>query len=217
LLRLGLSFSCTPDIFKENRNMNLEGIARRSILKTLAAVPAAALIQLVPLQAAETAHNAVNEVKAAAGADYAPKFFNPHEYATLRTLCQKIIPSDNRSGGALEAGAPEFIDLLTSENEDYQRRLGGGIMWLDAACRKRFDKAYVECSPSEQKAMLDAIAYRANGEKDPSLAPGTSFFSFLRELTADGYFTSKIGIEYLGYVGNKYLLEFPGCPPVPDL
>jgi gluconate 2-dehydrogenase gamma chain len=198
--------------------MNSEGIARRSILKTLAAVPAAALIQLVPLQAAETAHSAVKEVKAAvSGGAYTPKYFNPHEYATLRALCQTIIPSDDRWGGALEAGAPEFIDLLTSENEEYQRRLGGGIMWLDAACQRRFGNVYGDCSPAEQKEILDLIAYRANGESDASLAPGIGFFSFLRDLTADGYFTSKIGIEYLGYMGNKYLLEFPGCPPVPDL
>lgn len=197
--------------------MNSEGIARRNILKTLAVVPAAALIKLIPLQAAERAHNTVKEVKAAAAGAYAPKFFNPHEYTTLRALCQAIIPADDRWGGALEGGAPEFIDLLTSENEEYQRRLGGGMMWVDAACQKRFDKAYVQCSPSEQKEILDLIAYRANGKTDPSLAPGISFFSFLRELTADGYFTSKIGIEYLGYMGNKYLLEFPGCPPVPDL
>jgi len=198
--------------------MNSDGIQRRDVLKTLAVVPASALIRLVPLQAAETAHNAVREVKAAsAAAAYAPKFFNPREYTTLQSLCQAIIPSDDRWGGALEAGAPEFIDLLTSENEEYQRRLGGGIMWLDATCQKRFDKAYVECSPSEQKEILDLIAYRANAEKDPSLATGIGFFSFLRELTADGYFSSKIGIAYLGYLGNTYLLEFPGCPPVPDL
>jgi hypothetical protein len=197
--------------------MNSEGIARRNILKTLAVVPAAALIKLIPLQAAATAHNTVKEVKAAAAGAYAPKFFNPHEYTTLRALCQAIIPADDRWGGAIEGGAPEFIDLLTSENEEYQRRLGGGMMWVDAACQKRFDKAYVQCSPSAQKEILDLIAYRANVKTDPSLAPGISFFSFLRELTADGYFTSKIGIEYLGYMGNKYLLEFPGCPPVPDL
>jgi hypothetical protein len=61
------------------------------------------------------------------------------------------------------------------------------------------------------------IAYRANAKADPSLSQGIEFFSFLRNMTADGFFTSKIGIEYLGYIGNTYLTEFKGCPPVPGL
>jgi Gluconate 2-dehydrogenase subunit 3 len=198
--------------------MNSKGIERRDLLKTLAVVPASALVKLIPLQAAEVAHHTVKEAKAGVtGGTYIPKFFNKHEYSTLQLLCQAIIPSDDRWGGALEAGAPEFIDLLTSENEEYQQRLGGGIMWVDFACQKRFDKAYSQCSPSEQKEILNRIAYVANGASDPSLIPGISFFSFLRDLTADGYFTSKIGIEYLGYIGSTYLREFPGCPPVPGL
>jgi gluconate 2-dehydrogenase gamma chain len=198
--------------------MSSKGIDRRNLLKTLAAVPASALIRLIPRQTAEAVHNTVEEAKARATAGaYRPRFFNEHEYATLQALCQAIIPPDGRWGGAVEAGASEFIDLLTSENEEYQQRLGGGIIWLDATCQKRFDDVYLKCSPSEQKEILDLIAYRANGEKDPSLSPGIGFFSLLRELTADGFFTSKIGIEYLGYTGNKYLLDFPGCPPVPGL
>jgi len=49
---------------------------------------------------------------------YTPKFFSAHQYKTLQTLCQTIIPADGDSGGAIEAGAPEFIDLITSENPD---------------------------------------------------------------------------------------------------
>jgi gluconate 2-dehydrogenase gamma chain len=191
-------------------------VERRSVLKGLAVVPVSALVKRIPLQVAEAAHNNVSDRSAAAtGGGYTPKFFNPHEYATLRSLCQSIIPSDERWGGAIEAGAPEFIDLLTSESEEFQRRLGGGILWLDAACQKRYGNLYLQCSGEQQKDILDLIAYRANGEKDSSLGSGVNFFAFLRELTADGYFTSKIGIAYLGYIGNTFLTEFPGCPPVP--
>ena len=49
----------------------------------------------------------------------------------------------------------------------------------------------------------------------PRLGQGIEFFSFLRKMTADGFFTSEIGINYLGYIGNTYMSEFPGCPPVP--
>jgi gluconate 2-dehydrogenase gamma chain len=121
------------------------------------------------------------------------------------------------SGGAVEAGAPEFIDLLTSENPDYQLKLGGGLMWLDSTCTDRFGNAYLDCTAQQQTEMLDCIAYRKNAMKDASVSQGVEFFSFLRNLTADGFFTSKIGIQYLGYIGNGYLAEFPGCPPVPGV
>ena len=89
-------------------------------------------------------------------------------------------------------------------------------MWLDSTCRDRFGKVYLECPPANQKEILDLIAYRESIEKDASLNPGVQFFAFLRDLTTDGFFTSKIGIEYLKYIGNEALAEFPGCPSLPE-
>jgi len=179
---------------------------------------AGSVLRVIPTQAAEYAHHLVDAEKAATpGGRYTPKFFRPRQYRTLQSLCQTIIPPEGDTGGALEAGAPEFVDLLTSENSDYQLKLGGGLMWLDATCTDRYGKPYLDCAAPQQKEILDAIAYRANALKDPSLAQGVAFFAFLRNLTADGFFTSEIGIKYLGYIGNKYMPDFPGCPPVPDV
>ena len=72
----------------------------------------------------------------------------------------------------MEAGAPEFIDLLTSENPKYQLKLGGGLMWLDGVCGDRYGKTYLDCAPEQQKEILDLIAYTKNAEKDPSLSQG---------------------------------------------
>jgi gluconate 2-dehydrogenase gamma chain len=193
-------------------------ISRRDVLKSLAMSAAAtSVLRVIPAQAAEYAHHMIAAEKAAAPAkNYAPKFFSPHDYKTLQTLCQTIIPADADSGGAIEAGAPEFIDLLTSENKDYQRILGGGLLWLDGTCSDRYEKAYLDCSPEQQKEILDQIAYRKNAIANPGLDPGVEFFSFLRNMTADGFFTSEIGIKYVGYIGSAYLKEFPGCPPVPE-
>jgi len=175
-----------------------------------------AVLHTVPLQAAQQVHRMVMEERAqASGGDYTPKFFPTHAYQTLRSLCQTIIPPDGETGGAVEAGAPEFIDLLTSENQEYQLALGGGIAWLDSTCNDRYGKMFLECAPAQQKEVLDQIAYRENERKDPTLGPGIKFFSLLRELTTDGFFTSKIGIKYLEYIGNTYVAEFPGCPPLP--
>src|SRR5690348_12499380 len=191
-------------------------ITRRDVLKTLGAgVVAGSVLKVIPAQAAEYAHRMVLQEKAKSGA-YQPKFFTAHQYATLRSLCQSIIPPDGHSGGAIEAGAPEFIDLLTSENKAYQLTLGGGLMWLDATCADRYGKAYLDCSPEQQKEILEKISYRRNAIDDSSLGQGVAFFSFLRNMTADGFFTSEIGIKYLGYIGSGFLKDFPGCPPVPE-
>jgi gluconate 2-dehydrogenase gamma chain len=193
-------------------------ISRRDVLRTLSmGVVTSSVLRVIPTQAAETAHRMVQAEKSATpGKVYRPKFFSEHQYKMLQTLCQAIIPSDQKSGGAIEAGAPEFIDLLTSENADYQLQLGGGMIWLDTACNDRYGRLFLDCSPEQQKQMLDLIAYRRNAKSDRSLSQGIAFFSFLRNLTADGYFTSEIGIKDLGYIGNSYLRDFPGCPPVPE-
>ncbi len=142
----------------------------------------------------------------------APVYFPEREYRMLQSLCQLIVPPEGKTAGAIEAAVPEFIDLLASENVDYQRRLSGGLLWLDAACAKRFERGFLDCSVEQQREILDLIAFRANGEKDMSLIPGIQFFAFVRDLTLDGFFTSRIGIEYLQFRGNTPLTSFPGCP-----
>jgi hypothetical protein len=89
-------------------------------------------------------------------------------------------------------------------------------MWLDAICMQRYGQIYLQCAPEQRTEMLDLIAFRKNADKDPRLRPGIEFFSTLRKYTADGFFTSEIGIQYLGYIGNTYLKEFPGCPAIPE-
>lgn len=197
--------------------MATKPVSRRDVLKSLmTGVTAGSVLRVIPLQAAEYAHHMLMAEKAARpDAAYKPKFFRPQQYKTLQVLCEAIIPSDADSGGAIEAGAPEFIDLLTSENSEYQLKLGGGLMWLDAICNDRYGKPYLECAPAQQKEILDLIAFRRNAVTNPDIAQGIEFFSFLRSMTADGFFTSAIGIKYLGYIGNTYT-EFKGCPPVPE-
>jgi hypothetical protein len=198
--------------------MGTQGVSRRDILKTLAIGAAAgSVLQVIPAEAAEYAHQLVQKEKAAsATGKYAPKYFSAHQYETLKSLCDTIIPKDDHSGGAVEAGAPEFIDLLTSENADFQVKLGGGLMWLDSFCTDRCEKAYLDCTPEQRKEALDLIAYRKNAVQDSALNQGVAFFAFLREMTCDGFYSSKIGIADLQYIGNTSLHEFPGCPPLTE-
>jgi gluconate 2-dehydrogenase gamma chain len=192
--------------------MPIRSFSRRDVLKTLGkGAVAGSVMRAIPLEAAERAHAFINAQRASAN-PYSPKFFSAHQYKTLESLCQAIIPAEGSAGGAVEAGAPEFIDLLTSENHEFQLLLGGGILWLDSRCGDLFGNRYLDCSESQRKQMLDSIAYRKNAEADAALSQGIAFFTLLRNLTCDAFFTSKIGIVYLGYVGNTFLSEFPGCP-----
>jgi gluconate 2-dehydrogenase gamma chain len=194
-------------------------VSRRTLLKSLSIGAAmGSVLRVIPLEAAEAVHHMVETEKAdTPTGTYVPKFFDAHQYKTLQSLCETILPADADAGGAIEAGAPEFIDLLTSENEEYQAQLKGGLLWLDSTCASRYGKTYLDCTPQQQKEILDLIAHRKNATQDESLTKAIEFFSFLRNFTADGFFTSKIGIRYLGYKGNTYLTEFPGCPPVPGI
>jgi gluconate 2-dehydrogenase gamma chain len=199
------------------------GISRRDILRTLAVgAVGGSVLQVIPADAAEYVHELVRGEKNAATASgavagkYAPKYFSAHQYATITFLCDAIIPKDEKSGGAVEAGAPEFIDLLTSENVKYQLALGGGLMWLDSFCADRYNISFLECTPQQKIEVMDLIAYRKNAKQDASLSQGVAFFSFLRNLTCDAFYTSKIGIADLQYIGNVTRSEFPGCPPLPS-
>ena len=109
---------------------------------------AGSVLRVIPLEAAEYAHHMIQAEKTdnQAGA-YTPKYFDPHGYKTLQTLCETIIPTDADCGGAIEAGAPEFIDLLTSENAEYQLKLGSGLKWLDATCAGRCLNREPRCTP----------------------------------------------------------------------
>ena len=193
-------------------------VSRRNLIKSLSlAAAATSVLRVIPLEAAEYAHHMVTTEKASKAGVYTPKYFSPLQYKTLRALCEATLPADAECGGAIAAGAPEFIDLLTSENAEFQLTLGGGLMWLDGQCIDRYGTSWIDSTAPQQTAMLDLIAYRKSIDEDASLSQGVEFFSFLRNLTADGFFTSKIGIQYLGYIGNGYLAEFPGCPPVPGV
>lgn len=140
-----------------------------------------------------------------------PRSFTESEFSTLASLCSKIIPPDCQSPGAVEAGVPEFLDVLASENDEYQRILAGGIMWLDATCAKLYGDKFLYCTSHQQYEMLHMISSRTFVHPYLRLGAAQTFFVLLKRLTVDGFFTSKFGVSYLEYIGNTFQLEFNGC------
>jgi hypothetical protein len=131
----------------------------------------------------------------------AEKFFDDHERRTVSVLVDIIIPKDEVSGSATEAGVPDFIEFIAKDRPPHQLPLRGGLKWLDTQCLKRYEKAFFDCTAAQQNEMVDEIAWPAKAK--PGMEQGVAFFNLVRDLTATGFFTSQIGIKDLGYAGNR--------------
>lgn len=175
----------------------MSDVSRRDLLRNLALSAATAGLTAAE---AQHVHAAAAEARKTTGGVYQPKAFTESEYATITVLTGLIFP------GAIEGGAPEFIDLLASNNTDLRTIYTGGIAWLDHQMNTRYQASFREAKPDQQTAMLDLIAYRKN--ETPDLAPGIRFFDWARKMTSDAYYTSKPGIADLGFVGNKGMAKF---------
>lgn len=128
------------------------------------------------------------------------QFFNKHEMKTISVLADIIIPKDAQSGSASEAGVPDFIEFMAKDQPNLQTPLRGGLLWLDAQAKRRFEKTFTGCSDAQRIEIVEDIAWPER--KKPGMSQGIAFFSLMRNLTASGFFTSKMGIADLGYVGN---------------
>jgi hypothetical protein len=237
----------------------MDPIGRRAVLKLVGSVPVAAGFALTEAQA-QTAHQHVRRPAAAGGqaAPYKPKFFTPHEWATVRVLVDIVIPRDERSGSATDAQVPEFMDFVLTDplaearqRERNQTQMRGGLAWLDREVGRRFGGvSFLEATETQRKAVLDDIAYPTRPEAgreptaaypveaypkktdviapepSPSAGPaaeprkpieplhhGIAFFNAFRDLTASGFWSSKIGVKDLAYTGNTFVAEWKGCPP----
>ena len=129
------------------------------------------------------------------------KFFSTHEMATITILADIIIPKDDHSGSASDAKVPEFIEFIVKDMPDNQVPMRGGLRWLDMQCLNRYGNPFKDCNTKQQIEMVDEMAYPAKAK--PEMQQGVSFFNRMRNLTASGFYTTKIGIDDLGYVGNR--------------
>jgi gluconate 2-dehydrogenase gamma chain len=129
------------------------------------------------------------------------KFFDAHEMATITLIADLIIPKDQHSGSASDAGVPAFIEFIVKDEPVHQLPMRGGLRWLDIQCLNRNGKDFQGCTPDQRIAMLQDIAYPMKAK--PETQQGVAFFNKIRDLTAIGFFTTKMGIEDLGYKGNS--------------
>ncbi len=183
-------------------------MSRRDAVQLLAALPFAAVFTL-PAADQERARRFV-DAALDEGVAFAPRFFTASEFRTVRVLADTIIPRDDRSGSASDAGVPEFMDFMMVDRPGDQKWMRDGLTWLDAQSASRFSKPFTGATPSQREAILDDIAWPARAPA--SMAEGVSFFNGFRDLTATGFWTSRVGVKDLRYVGNTFVPEWNGCP-----
>ena len=160
----------------------------------------------------EAAHERIKtSVKSGVAPSFEPAFFTPHELNTVNLLVDLIIPADDRSGSATDAGVPEFMDFMMMDRPVMQLPMRGGLAWIDYQCQTLFDSAFVDCTEEQRTQLLDSIAYPEMASPEDS--QGVSFFNSFRDLTASGFWSSQIGVEDLQYIGNTFVPEWKGCPP----
>ncbi len=138
------------------------------------------------------------------------KYFDAHEMETIAVLADIIIPKDERSGSATDAKVPEFIEFIVKDEPEHQLTMRGGLRWLDVQCLRKYNSDFKGCTAAQHTEIITAIAYPSLAT--PDMQPGVAFFNKIRDLTAIGFFTSKMGIEDLGYKGNTPN-QWKGVPP----
>jgi hypothetical protein len=186
---------------------------RRTALKQIAVggIVIATVPMLDPAGAlAADGHTHAAQAAAAGAQPWKPLFLNAHQNETVVVLTELIIPATD-TPGAKAAKVNEFIDLMLSE-EDIAVRQGftNGLTWLDRRSNQLYGASFKDAKPDQQNALVTAMAAGKGGSPDDQL--GAQFFTTLKTYTINGYYTSEIGlIKELGYKGNTYLDDFPGC------
>lgn len=192
---------------KRQRNIRFE---RREILKLMATMPGVAFTSMAPFLSS-LAKATLGQVALLTDPAFQPKVLDPHQWQTVRVLCDLIIPADQISGSATQAGVPEFIDdWLDFTGGNLPAEIRGGLRWLDTDCTRSFGHHFIDCTSDQQKQILDRIAYPQKATAEDASA--VVFFNHLRDLVVSGFYTSEIGISDLPYLGNEPQPEWHGCP-----
>lgn len=185
----------------------MSNMTRREALRLMALVPLAGSLGCTMQDIGEAAL----KVDDMGGFPLEPQFFTPGEWQTVRMLVDLIIPADEKSGSATDAKVPEFMDFMLNEaSESRQQRFRDGLVWLDAESGRRFNVAFIDATDAQRRAILDDIAWPARAR--PEMEDGVEFFNSFRDMTAAGFFSSRIGYEDLEFRGNVFVAQWQGCP-----
>lgn len=202
---------------QEKTQQQSAGVSRRDIFHILGSVPAVAAVTAGSALAQDHMAGMHPASAAQTQGPYKRQTFDDRQWKTVGVLCDLIIPADDRSGSATQAGVPEFIDdwiafrKKQDDSFEMEAQILGGLVWLDRESNSKFSKDFADASPDQQKQIIDRIAWPERAAKDDHA--WVLFFDRFRDLTVSGFFSSKVGVADLPYLGNTAVAEWKGCPP----
>jgi len=178
---------------------------RRKVLKLFGAIGATCTFPFAGEELyGQTAHEHASFVPSSPG-----RFLNDADFKAIARIADLIIPP-TETPGAIQAGVPEYIDLVVSREPDHQTLIADGLRWLDTQAKEFNVDRFLELEEHDQLSILEPLCESADAER--ALARNVQFFALLKRLTADGYYTSKTGlIDELGYKGNAVRASYPEC------
>jgi len=184
---------------------------RREALKIIGAIGTSCVFSFpaAELYGQHAQHEgALHQIAAAAPA--VPKVFTRDEFDLLSVLTDLIIPPTD-TPGASEAGVPAYIDYVVSQNSGRLTVLREGFALLDAAAARRYSRKFMELQQAERIGILQPLSDAVDARQRLGDAD-VEFFRALKNLTADGYYTSQAGlVKELGYTGNSLHAKFAEC------
>ncbi len=185
---------------------------RRDALKAAIGAVAIAALPITPADA----ERAMRHVDAALalqrqGTPYRPKYFTPDEWRQIHIVVDLIIPKDDKSGSATDAGVPQYMDFFCTEYASSYAWMRDALRWFDGFAYRSFGKSFLKITDAQRRQLFDQVAWPAKAK--PELREGVNYFNRLRDFTASGFFSSQIGVKDLGYIGNVAVPAWNGCPP----
>jgi hypothetical protein len=186
---------------------------RREVLQTLlASIGAGAVVPGLSAQHPISHHaaDALGLQQADANAQvggYKPQFLDAHQFETLVSLSERIVP------GSTPARVSEFIDqLLAVDAADDQRDFLNALGAFEGQAIARADRPWKHLTESDQIAILTHASTMAAGKSaQPPAITLRDQFDLLKGWIAGAYYSSEIGMRELGWTGNLFHREFPGC------
>ncbi len=182
-----------------------DGIRRREALQVILGAGALALPHVVEAQHPIHQHLAGPGIeraqqKAAASA-YSPEFLDAHQLKTLEVLAEAIVP------GSTTARVAPFLDqLLAVESQQTQKAFLGSLGAFDMAAIARHRKAWTAIAAADQDRLL-----REASTADPKTTAIAGHFQNLKDWIVGAYYSSEPGMRELGWDGNNFHQELPGC------
>ncbi len=192
----------------------MSDINRRDALKVLGVAPLAGMLEWSPKHIERATAHIAALAESNSTAPYATKFFNAHEWKTVRMLADIIIPKDEHSGSATDAKAPEFMDFILAEkdtSENNKVQMHGALAWIDEEMKRRFGKDFISASDTQRTELLDDVGQGKRSK--PEFRRGQSAFERVRNAVASAFYSSAMGWQDVNYMGNVFNPNWQGCPP----